>query len=183
MATPDETRIFFFGDSICVGQYVSLHKGWVTQLSAAFADFGEARGHRISVTNASASGRITREALERMPYEIQSQHPDIVIIQFGMNDCNHWAFTILGKSQTEQVVILGLIVGEIDSLPAEHDRLPIILCLERVPGALEDRPRSRAVFDLVRSGRCLLSRCALFVCVNLVRKRCKGVAYSSENEG
>jgi lysophospholipase L1-like esterase len=26
-----------------------------------------------------------------MPYEVQSQSPDVMLIQFGMNDCNIWA--------------------------------------------------------------------------------------------
>ena len=44
----------------------------------------------IVVTNSSVNGRTTRQALETMAYEIQSHGPEIVIIQFGMNDCNYW---------------------------------------------------------------------------------------------
>lgn len=29
-------------------------------------------------------------ALENMPFEIQSHEPDILVVQFGMNDCNYW---------------------------------------------------------------------------------------------
>jgi acyl-CoA thioesterase-1 len=83
-------KIFFFGDSICVGQHVSIHRGWVTRLSAALSAFGEERSATITVTNASANGRTTRDALDRIGYELQNLHPDIVIIQFGMNDCNYW---------------------------------------------------------------------------------------------
>jgi len=90
MRPPDDIGVFFFGDSICIGQYVSIHKGWVTRISAALTEFGVEIGRTISVTNVSSSGRITREALERMPYEIQSQKPDVVLVQFGMNDCNYW---------------------------------------------------------------------------------------------
>lgn len=84
-------RVYFFGDSICVGQHVSIHRGWVPRISAHLADLGAERGCDIVVTNASANGRITRQAIESMPYEIQSAEPEIVIVQFGMNDCNHWA--------------------------------------------------------------------------------------------
>jgi acyl-CoA thioesterase-1 len=42
------------------------------------------------VINSSASGSTTRQALERMPYEVQSHHPDLIMVQFGMNDCNYW---------------------------------------------------------------------------------------------
>lgn len=83
-------RVFFFGDSICVGQYVSIHKGWVTKISASLSELTQEYQRDMMVVNASASGRITRQALEQMPYEIQSHHPDLLIVQFGMNDCNYW---------------------------------------------------------------------------------------------
>jgi len=83
-------RVFFFGDSICVGQYVSIHKGWVTRISASLSGLAQEYKREMMVVNASANGRITRQALEQMPYEIQSHHPDLLIVQFGMNDCNCW---------------------------------------------------------------------------------------------
>jgi len=86
----NEIRIAFFGDSICVGQYVSIHNGWVTKTSARLSDFASNHNCRAVVTNASGNGRTTRQALEVMPYEVQSQRPDILIVQFGMNDCNYW---------------------------------------------------------------------------------------------
>ena len=76
-------KIIFFGDSICTGQHVSIHKGWVTNISRRF------EGIAI-VSNSSINGRTTRQALEDMPYCIQEQRPDILIVQFGMNDCNYW---------------------------------------------------------------------------------------------
>ena len=42
------------------------------------------------IINASINGNTTRQALERMPYDVQSHGVDYMIIQFGMNDCNHW---------------------------------------------------------------------------------------------
>jgi len=83
-------QIFFFGDSVCVGQHVSVHSGWVTRVSADLAQLGGEHGFRVVVSNASANGRTTREALLRMPYEIQTKSPDILVVQFGMNDCNYW---------------------------------------------------------------------------------------------
>ena len=83
-------KIMFFGDSICVGQYVSLHRGWVTRTSSSLAELGSEYGCHVIVTNASQNGRTTRQALENMPYEVQSQSVDILIVQFGMNDCNYW---------------------------------------------------------------------------------------------
>ena len=85
-----QERLIFFGDSICVGQGVSIHKGWVTRLAAHITDFCGNRGREILVLNASINGNTTRQALERMPYDIQSHGVDFMIVQFGMNDCNCW---------------------------------------------------------------------------------------------
>jgi lysophospholipase L1-like esterase len=85
-----KVKIFFFGDSICVGQYIALHKGWVTRLSSLLSRLAEERGFEVIVANASANGRTTRQALEFMPYEVQSYRPEILIIQFGINDSNYW---------------------------------------------------------------------------------------------
>lgn len=83
-------RLVFFGDSICVGQGVSIHKGWVTRIAAHVSRLGEEHGVEFVVVNASVNGSTTRQALERMPYEVQSHGVDILIVQFGMNDCNYW---------------------------------------------------------------------------------------------
>jgi acyl-CoA thioesterase I len=83
-------QIFFFGDSICFGKGISIHKGWVTRISASLSELGRNHGRDITVINVSHSGNTTRQALERMPYDVQSQNPDALIVQFGMNDCNYW---------------------------------------------------------------------------------------------
>lgn len=83
-------RVFFFGDSICFGQGISIHKGWVTRISASLSKLGHQYQRDIVVINVSHSGNTTRQALERMPYDVQSQNPDVLIVQFGMNDCNYW---------------------------------------------------------------------------------------------
>jgi acyl-CoA thioesterase I len=77
-------KLIFFGDSICTGQYVSIHKGWVTQLSRSLSN------EDIMVLNSSVNGRTSRQALEDMPYHVQEQNPNYLVIQFGMNDCNYW---------------------------------------------------------------------------------------------
>lgn len=84
-------KVFFFGDSISVGQLVSVHQSWVARTSAELGELGRKRGCKFIVNNASGNGRTTRQALEVMPYEIQSQHADVLIVQFGMNDCNYWS--------------------------------------------------------------------------------------------
>ena len=45
---------------------------------------------RVVIQNPSINGNTTRMALERMPYDLQSHEPDIVVVTFGMNDCNYW---------------------------------------------------------------------------------------------
>jgi len=83
-------KVTFFGDSICTGQHVAIHQGWVTRSSASLARKFAQENQEIVVTNSSVNGRTTRQALETISYEIQSHAPDIVIVQFGMNDCNYW---------------------------------------------------------------------------------------------
>lgn len=78
----NQKKLTIFGDSIAVGQGVSLNRTWVYKIADFFED--------IFVTNASQNGRTTRQALENMPYEIQNHAPDFLIVQFGLNDCNFW---------------------------------------------------------------------------------------------
>lgn len=83
----ENKKLFFFGDSICFGQGVAIHKGWVPRISAILEDL---EGMKVDVINTAVNGNTTRQALERMPYEIQSHNPDVMVVQFGMNDCNYW---------------------------------------------------------------------------------------------
>ena len=83
-------RVSFFGDSICVGQGISIHAGWVTRIAWALDKLARQCSVDLVVTNASSNGSTTRQALERMPYEVQAHGVDILIIQFGLNDCNYW---------------------------------------------------------------------------------------------
>lgn len=83
-------RVVFFGDSICFGQLVSPHLGWVTRISAELATLRGGEARAVRVTNTSINGNTTRMALERMPFDVQSHGVDLCIVQFGLNDCNHW---------------------------------------------------------------------------------------------
>ena len=40
--------------------------------------------------NRGVSGETTRQGLERFPNDLQQYRPDIVTLQFGLNDCNCW---------------------------------------------------------------------------------------------
>src|SRR5262245_18623684 len=83
-------NIVFFGDSICNGQGLAIHKGWVTRISASLSELPGSRRDELVVVNSSVNGRTTRQALESMPYEVQRPGVDVIIVQFGMNDCNIW---------------------------------------------------------------------------------------------
>ena len=83
-------KINFFGDSICFGQGVSLYKGWIPKIAVALDRRAQSSGGEIVVTNNGVNGRTSRQALETMAYEIFGDIPDILIVQFGMNDCNYW---------------------------------------------------------------------------------------------
>lgn len=83
-------RVALFGDSVCVGQRVSPHLTWATRLSARLSELAEAHGREVELTNPSVNGETTRRALERMPHDVQDFEPDLLLIQFGMNDCNYW---------------------------------------------------------------------------------------------
>jgi acyl-CoA thioesterase-1 len=84
-------KVTFFGDSTCVGQGVSIYQGWVTKIAKYFDEYGQKINRNILVSNSSINGRTSRQALEDMPYHIQSQGVDILVVQFGLNDCNYWA--------------------------------------------------------------------------------------------
>jgi lysophospholipase L1-like esterase len=81
-------KFYIFGDSICTGQLVSPNKSWVNQLSIAIEkNFSKSQ---FVLQNASCNGNTTRQALERMNYDVTSHFPNYLVIQFGLNDCNSW---------------------------------------------------------------------------------------------
>jgi lysophospholipase L1-like esterase len=80
-------NVIFFGDSIFFGQYVSPHVAWVTRLSAEVA---QRFPGRFVVANPSVNGSTTRQALERMAFDVQAHEPVLLAVQFGLNDCNRW---------------------------------------------------------------------------------------------
>jgi lysophospholipase L1-like esterase len=80
-------KFYLFGDSICFGQLVSHHLTWISSLSSRLS---RVVGLSALIQNASINGNTTRQALERMSYDVASHRPDVLLIQFGMNDCNYW---------------------------------------------------------------------------------------------
>jgi lysophospholipase L1-like esterase len=91
LSTTEQLKVTFFGDSICYGQYVSPHLGWVTRIGASLdAEANAQHWPRIRLINASISGNTTRMALERMPFDVQAHRVNIAYVQFGLNDLNCW---------------------------------------------------------------------------------------------
>lgn len=79
--------LYFFGDSICFGQYVSTHLVWTTRISQLVY---EALSPAIVTQVTAVNGETTTEALERIEHCVLSHEPSVVWIQFGLNDANYW---------------------------------------------------------------------------------------------
>jgi len=84
-----KNRIYLFGDSITYGQLVSNHLTWATTL-AIMLDEHSPDDLKFTIQNTGVNGNTTRQALERLRYDVTSHKPDFVSVQFGMNDCNYW---------------------------------------------------------------------------------------------
>lgn len=82
-------KLYLFGDSICFGQLVSHHLTWISSLSSRLSKILNPLSD-VLIQNASINGNTTRQALERMSYDVTSHQPDVLLVQFGMNDCNYW---------------------------------------------------------------------------------------------
>ncbi|MBA3842867.1 MAG: SGNH/GDSL hydrolase family protein [Actinobacteria bacterium] len=77
------------GDSITFGQYLDATSRWTSlveeQLRSQFTEAIEVRSF-----NRGISGETTRMGLERFPRDVQEIFPDVMTLQFGLNDCNCW---------------------------------------------------------------------------------------------
>jgi len=81
--------IVYFGDSITEGQYVDPQLRWSNLVSQSlkkqYSDSVEIIGY-----NRGISGHTTVQGMLRFPQDVQQNTPDILTLQFGFNDCNHW---------------------------------------------------------------------------------------------
>ena len=84
-------RIAYFGDSITWGEGHYPGKGivpekrWTTLTERSLVS----EYPFIYTKNLGVNGNTTRDGLERLP-DLYAFHPDIVTLQFGLNDCNCW---------------------------------------------------------------------------------------------
>jgi len=90
--SPDHITLVFFGDSITEGQYVHHSLRWTevisVRLKEQFANRFDPNRQYHYVHG--ISGETTRQALERFPRQVQQLAPEVLTIQFGLNDCNCW---------------------------------------------------------------------------------------------
>lgn len=79
-------NIIFFGDSIFYGQFVDKNEIWIEKIRKEILKINS----NIKIFNSSVCGDTTRLALLRISEDVQKFEPDIIFIQFGINDSNYW---------------------------------------------------------------------------------------------
>ena len=80
--------VVHMGDSITFGQYLDPSVRWTSSIEDRLRDaFPEVD---IRTFNRGISGETTRMGLERFPRDVQEVRPDVMTLQFGLNDCNCW---------------------------------------------------------------------------------------------
>lgn len=114
-------KIYLFGDSICYGQLISSHQTWASHLARELESRNNA-DREFLTQNTGVNGNTSRQALERMRYDITSHLPDFILVQFGMNDCNYWEtdFGIPRVSQNAFVANLEEIIKRAFSAGVKH---------------------------------------------------------------
>jgi len=89
-ANPRAIVVVFMGDSITAGQFVDPSLRWTSLVSDVIVRKYLPTTVNFQMLNRGVSGETTRQGLERFPNDLQQYRPDIVTIQFGLNDCNCW---------------------------------------------------------------------------------------------
>lgn len=87
----------FFGDSICAGYRAQPGQGWVERLAQALPD--------VLVVNSGVSGETTSDALRRFDTAVAAHRPDVVYIQFGLNDASWWCRQVGRPWLTEEAYV------------------------------------------------------------------------------
>jgi lysophospholipase L1-like esterase len=78
--------IVLFGDSVTAGAEVPLGDRWSSLLEARL-NAGATEPYRV--INAGRRGETTAAALARMDREVVARRPDLVVVQFGLNDSHY----------------------------------------------------------------------------------------------
>lgn len=84
--------IVFMGDSITEGQYVHHSQRWTERVTREIRAFASdlIDTDQLHFFNRGISGETTRQGLERFPRDVQVLQPNVMTLQFGLNDCNCW---------------------------------------------------------------------------------------------
>lgn len=77
----------------------------------------ESANKGVIVQNASVNGNTTRQALERLSFDVTSHQPSAVYVQFGMNDANCWT-TDFGQARVSPRGFLSNLVEISDKIMA-----------------------------------------------------------------
>lgn len=87
-----DLTVVFMGDSITEGQYVSHSKRWTKLVANSIRKhlLNKMDNEYLHFFNRGISGETTRQALERFPKDVQQLEPQLMTLQFGLNDCNCW---------------------------------------------------------------------------------------------
>jgi acyl-CoA thioesterase I len=88
-----QLKLIAFGDSITAGGEASqtnliYWQRWANSLQQKYPKA------KIEAINGATGGDTTRDGLGRLDAKVISQHPDLVLIAFGMNDHNHEPFGV-----------------------------------------------------------------------------------------
>jgi acyl-CoA thioesterase I len=87
---PRVVTVVFMGDSITAGQYVDPALRWTALIGDTLVARYLPTPINLYLLNRGVSGETTRQGLERFPADVQVHRPDIMTLQFGLNDCNCW---------------------------------------------------------------------------------------------
>ncbi len=87
---PRAVTIVFMGDSITAGQYVDPARRWTALVGDALIKDYLTTPVNLLLLNRGVSGETSRQGLERFPSDVQQHRPDVMTLQFGLNDCNCW---------------------------------------------------------------------------------------------
>lgn len=81
-------RLVYMGDSITFGQYIDPKDRWSATIDGWLRELRLPM--EIETFNRGISGETTRQGLERFPADVQDTRPQVMTLQFGLNDCNCW---------------------------------------------------------------------------------------------
>jgi len=100
-AAPART-LMVFGDSLSAAYNLDPGQGWVNLISQRIAR--EKLAWRV--VNASISGETTAGGLRRLPVDLKSHKPDVVLIELGANDALRGQPVAEMRSNLEQMIRL-----------------------------------------------------------------------------